>query len=62
MDDRVTDPATGATRQPRSGFANADPWYDGRTHGYTLVDAPRSGTLLTGDEIEAIVLKFGEGR
>jgi hypothetical protein len=43
----------------RPGYANADPWYDGRAHGYTYVDAPRSGTLLTAEEIEAIFLRFG---
>jgi hypothetical protein len=59
-DDRVTDPATGAARSPRPGYDNADPWYDGRAHGYTIVDAPRSGTLLTADEIEAIFVRFGD--
>jgi hypothetical protein len=59
VDDRVTDPATGAAKAPRPGYANADPWYDGRAHGYTIVDAPRDGTLLTADEIEAAFLRFG---
>ncbi len=58
-DDRVTDPATGQAKAPRPGYANADPWYDGRAHGYTIVDSPRSGTLLTADEVEALFLKFG---
>jgi hypothetical protein len=58
-DDRVIDPATGAPRPPRTGYGNADPWYDGRAHGYTIVDAPRGGTRLTADEIEAILLEFG---
>jgi tRNA A-37 threonylcarbamoyl transferase component Bud32 len=48
-DDRVTDPATGEPRRPRPGYANADPWYDGRAHGFTILDAPRVGTLLTAD-------------
>jgi hypothetical protein len=26
-----------------------------------IVDSPRSGTLLTADEVEAILLDFGEG-
>src|SRR5262249_46928601 len=60
-DDRVTDPATGEPRRPRPGYDNADPWYDGRAHGYTIVDAPRAGTLLTADEIEGIFLRFGGG-
>jgi serine/threonine protein kinase len=59
VDDRVTDPSTGDARVPRPGYTNADPWYDGRAQGYTIVDAPRGGTLLTADEIEAIFLKFG---
>jgi hypothetical protein len=58
-DDRVTDPATGVAKAPRPGYTNADPWYDGRAHGHTIVDAPRAGTLLTADEIEAIFLRFG---
>jgi hypothetical protein len=44
---------------PRPGYGNADPWYDGRAQGYTIVDAPRSGTMLTADEIESIFLLFG---
>jgi serine/threonine protein kinase len=58
-DDRVTDPATGTAKPPRPGYTNADPWYDGRAHGYTIVDAPRTGTLLTADEIDAVFLRFG---
>ena len=59
-DDRLVDPVTGSRMAPRAGYDNADPWYDGRAHGFTIVDAPRSGTLLTADEIEAIFLRFGE--
>jgi hypothetical protein len=59
VDDRKIDPATGAARPPRLGYDNADPWYDGRAHDYTIVDAPRSGTLLDAEEIEAIFLRFG---
>ena len=58
-DDRVIDPATGSRKPPRAGYDNADPWYDGRAHGFTIVDSPRSGTLLTADEIEQIFVKFG---
>ena len=35
----------------RVGYNIPDPWYDGRAHGYTIIDAPRSGTLLELDEI-----------
>jgi hypothetical protein len=58
-DDRVTDPATGEPRRPRPGYDNADPWYDGRAHGYTIVDSPRSGTFLSADEVEDAFLRFG---
>jgi serine/threonine protein kinase len=60
-DDRVKDPVTGAACPPRPGYANADPWYDGRGHNYTIVDAPHGGTELTADEIEALFLEFGRG-
>ncbi|MBP7866063.1 MAG: protein kinase [Acidobacteria bacterium] len=43
---------------PRQGYSNADPWYDGRAHVYTIVDAPREGTVLSADEVEARVLEF----
>jgi predicted Ser/Thr protein kinase len=59
VDDREQDPASGARREPRPGYANADPWYDGRAHGHTIVDSPRAGTVLTADEIETIFLHFG---
>ena len=36
-----------------------DPRHDGRAHGYTIVDSPRSGTVLTADEIEAVFQEFG---
>ncbi|HEX5272814.1 MAG TPA: hypothetical protein VFW33_20090 [Gemmataceae bacterium] len=61
VDDRAADPATGAPREPRPGYDNADPWYDGRAHGFTIVDAPRAGTVLGADDIEAIFLRFGGG-
>lgn len=59
VDDRQTNPVTGEAKRSRFGYSNADPWYDGRGHGYTIVDAPRSGTMLTADEIEMIFLRFG---
>jgi serine/threonine protein kinase len=58
-DDRLIDPATGSRKPPRAGYDNADPWYDGRAHGFTIVDSPRSGTLLAAEEIEGIFVKFG---
>jgi serine/threonine protein kinase len=47
---------TGPPRGP--GYANSDPWYDGRAHNHTIIDAPRSGTKLSADEVERIVLTF----
>ena len=58
-DDRVTDPATGSRKPPRAGYDNADPWYDGRADGFTIVDSPRSGTLLAEEVVEGIFMKFG---
>lgn len=42
----------------RPGYENADPWYDGRGHTFTIVDSPRDGTALTADEVEAALLDF----
>ncbi len=58
VDDRTIDPQTGQFRPLRPGFNNADPWYDGRSHTFTIVAAPANGTVLTRDEIEEIVLRF----
>jgi uncharacterized protein YqgV (UPF0045/DUF77 family) len=35
----------------RPGYDIPDPWYDGRAHNYTIIDSPRSGTLLNFDQI-----------
>jgi serine/threonine protein kinase len=59
VDNRVQDPVRGEPLAPRPGYRNADPWYDGRGHRYTILDAPRSGTLLTAEEIEELFLRFG---
>jgi serine/threonine protein kinase len=60
VDDRKVDPNTGDPKEPRPPYDNADPWYDGRAHNYTIVDSPRDGTLLTPEEIEKIFLEYGE--
>jgi hypothetical protein len=41
----------------RPGYDNSDPWYDGRSpiHNYTIIDAPRAGTILTAAEVAALV-------
>jgi hypothetical protein len=46
---RVGDPSLDRGMPPRhtdGSCDNADPWYDGRGHGHTIVDAPRSGSVL----------------
>ena len=42
---------------PRTGYGNADPWYNGRgsSFGFTIVDSPGRGTALTPPEIEGLV-------
>jgi hypothetical protein len=65
VDDRVEDPGTHEVKTPRPGYTNADPWYDGRAHDFTIVGSPRSGTVLSADTIETIFIAFGgdaEGR
>lgn len=47
----------------RPGFdqdwcCNDDPWYDGCNFNYTIVDAPRRGSLLSIEEIENLVLNY----
>jgi hypothetical protein len=61
-DERLTDLQTGMRLPDRAGYANPDPWYDGRDHGYTIVDAPRAGSVLTPDEVEAVFIHFGAGQ
>lgn len=36
---------------PRPGFENNDPWYDGRGHLGTILDSPRSGTVLADKDV-----------
>lgn len=37
---------------------NADPWYFGQGHDYTIVDAPFRGTVLNADEIRRIIARW----
>ena len=53
------DRVTGEPRPFRVGYTNADPWYDGRAHDDSIVDSPRSGTVLSAEEIERILVQFG---
>lgn len=59
VDDRVIDRKTGQSLPKRPGYDNADPWYDGRGHNYTIVDSPRSGTRLEAEQIENVFAQFG---
>jgi len=56
--------ALGKERQgePRPGYGSPDPWYDGRNtlHNYTIVDTPRCGTVLTWEEIQQIIVRYGK--
>lgn len=50
----------GALRPPPPRWpdvTNSDPWYDGRSplHGYSLVDTPHGGTVLSAEELSAII-------
>ncbi|HYE82325.1 MAG TPA: hypothetical protein VEG39_09185 [Clostridia bacterium] len=36
---------------------NEDPWYDGKNHGYTIVETPNRKSVLTINEIAGLVLK-----
>lgn len=41
------------------GWCNSDdPWYDGRSHNYTIVDTPRRGSILSQNEIESAFLRY----
>jgi hypothetical protein len=60
-DSRWIDPKTNQTRDPRPGFENPDPWYDGRGHDHRIIETPADGTVLSADEIEAILLEYGRG-
>jgi hypothetical protein len=42
---------TGKPRFEKEYCDNEDPWYDGRGHGFTIVDSPRNGTILEYGEI-----------
>jgi hypothetical protein len=42
----------------RPGYDIPDPWYDGRAHGYTIVDTPHDGTALDEEEIISLFTNF----
>jgi hypothetical protein len=59
VDDREIAPATSRKQPGRWPGSHSDPWYDGRGHNFTIVAAPREGTVLTADEVERIFLQYG---
>lgn len=46
---------TGRPRFEKEYCDNEDPWYDGRNHGFTIIDSPSKGTVLAYDEIIGIL-------
>ncbi|MFB6272830.1 MAG: hypothetical protein ABEL51_08065 [Salinibacter sp.] len=38
-------------------FSGSDPWYDGRGHNFTIVDAPREGSSLSLDRVFRAVVE-----
>jgi hypothetical protein len=53
--DGHVDARGGPPRWDDGSCTSADPWYDGRGHGFTIVDSPRAGTELPYDEIVRII-------
>jgi hypothetical protein len=45
----------GSPRFPGGYCDNEDPWYDGRSHDYTIVDAPVQGSVLPYDTVRRIM-------
>ena len=48
----------GRPRYPDNYCTNDDPWYDGRGHHFTIIDAPRGGTVLDYAEVLAVVRRI----
>jgi len=46
---------SGQPRFEKEYSDNEDPWYDGRNHGFTIVDSPGRGTVLTYEKIIDII-------
>lgn len=52
---RIGRPRVGPPRFEAEYSDNADPWYDGRGHGYTIVDSPSVGTVLNYDQVIQVI-------
>ncbi|PIN80984.1 hypothetical protein COV11_02870, partial [Candidatus Woesearchaeota archaeon CG10_big_fil_rev_8_21_14_0_10_30_7] len=48
------------TGEPRPGYTNADPWYDGRGHSYTIIDTPRTGTAISKEQMDQILREYSD--
>jgi serine/threonine protein kinase len=59
VDDRVKASDSGEAEPREEGSKNTDPWHDGHEDQNAIVKAPRSGTVLTADELECALLQFG---
>ena len=48
------------TGQNRPGYDSPDPWYDGRSplHNYTIIDSPKSGTILDQGQIHQLINQY----
>src|SRR3972149_4826768 len=46
---------TGRPRFETEYSDNEDPWYDGRSHGFTIIDSPSQGTVLSYEEVINII-------
>ena len=46
--------------EPRPGYHSPDPWYDGRgtPHNYTILANPSQGTVLSKQDVRAIILEY----
>jgi serine/threonine protein kinase len=61
VDERVNANVTAVATPREQGLDPRDRWHDGHSHHCTVVKSPRSGTVLSAQEVEAILLRFGYG-
>ncbi|MBU9712681.1 hypothetical protein [Evansella tamaricis] len=45
-------------RYPEEWCTNGDPWYDGRGHDFTIIESPRTGSLLSTERIKEITIQY----
>lgn len=49
------DTRSGVPRWP--GVSHNDPWYDGRSHHWTIVDTPRDGSVLSVEQVKSVLTR-----